>query len=517
MLHRLNFKRRNWSQNAYAHALITALMLLSFAGWNGGAIPYPDTRGYMRPALFLAKKVASEFHVSLKSPTDLLDQSPQSALSNIPSKKSDPTSNRIWGARSAYWGLFAYLLYSSAGFWAIVGANAVMLGIALALAWSRGFGLLFGWAYHAACFFIATLTSAGVFVALLTPDILAPVLIISLALLILRWTLLSAPDRLILIAMATLAIISHASHLALAVAFVFAALILKFVVRDRVWDRRAAAVAVPLAVGIASTLLFNFAVKVKTGYPPTNLPFLAAHISDIPAAQAVLNDACPAAGYELCNHLNQFEKGTWISFLFNSTADKGGVYSASSQSVRDRLEAEQQQVLLYALKSRPFAIGGHFLRDGLRQIWVIDLGDIAPHRYLATFPIQYQSIIVDDIKGTRIVQKPVIFEQFSTIQSIISFFAFWTLLLMGWASRTYLMRDGHLTGRFVVLVFVGVFLNAMICGMAASPLGRFQARVVFLLPFLAAGLIVAKRTRSGTTQSNSGASPALPQSAALTS
>jgi len=37
-----------------------------------------------------------------------------------------------------------------------------------------------------------------------------------------------------------------------------------------------------------------------------------------------------------------------------------------------------------------------------------------------------------------------------------------------------------------VILLLGLFLNALICGVLASPYGRFQARIIWLLPVLAA-------------------------------
>jgi len=39
--------------------------------------------------------------------------------------------------------------------------------------------------------------------------------------------------------------------------------------------------------------------------------------------------------------------------------------------------------------------------------------------------------------------------------------------------------------RFVVLVLVMVIVNAVLCGVISGPYARYQARVVWLIPFLA--------------------------------
>ena len=52
--------------------------------------------------------------------------------------------------------------------------------------------------------------------------------------------------------------------------------------------------------------------------------------------------------------------------------------------------------------------------------------------------------------------------------------------------------------RFALLVGAGVVVNGLVCGVLASPYDRFQARVVWLVPFLViAGWLVARRRDAG--------------------
>ncbi len=480
--------------NLYLHGILTAVLLMMFAAWNGGAILYPDTYSYLkRPARVLSKAVPifrNDFDRNAGAIVQPAKVSPSAMVPQVA-----PASEPIMAGRSPYWGTAAFLFYSVAGFWGIVVGNALLLGTALAMAWSRGFGLAFGSAYYLTSVVLASLTTAGAFVAFMTPDTLTSVLIISAALMIGCWNRLTGSDRFAACAMACFAAISHDSHVALVFVLLGIGLLLRMLTRRTILDRSLAVASVPLFAGIAATMLLSLAAKEYTGRPPVRLPFLAAHLSDIPAAEAFLADVCPEAGYELCDHLSQFSRGTWVNFLF-SAHERGGVFFASSQSVRDGLTDEQGRILLDLLKDRPADIIGSLALDGVRQIFLFDLAELSPIPHLPVLRSQFSKDILHALEETNLARRPDSFANFDRLQMVIvaASMVFLILTLSVAARkdvRARLMRP------FVTITIAGVLANGFICGVAAAPLGRFQARVIFLVVFVSAGTFMA--TRNGFT------------------
>ena len=68
------------------------------------------------------------------------------------------------------------------------------------------------------------------------------------------------------------------------------------------------------------------------------------------------------------------------------------------------------------------------------------------------------------------------------------------------------MNDVHLR-RFAIVVIIGVLVNAFVCGALSDPYERYQARVVWLVPFVD-GLIFQQKSdpfkfaRRGSLASN---------------
>jgi hypothetical protein len=256
------------------------------------------------------------------------------------------------------------------------------------------------------------------------------------------------------------------------------------------------AAALPVVVGFAGLVFLGFFATAQTGRPLVRLPFLVAHLSDMPEGEKFLAQTCPGAGYELCRHLPALRHGDWIDFLF-APPERGGVFFASPQPVRDRLSEEQERVVLDALQAQPLQIGGAFLWDGLRQIAVIDLTEIAPDRHIPTLRLLFNSEVLAQIEQTRSVERPKLFAAFDGVQSIVAFAAAGLLLLGIWATRQNLINVPRPAVEFILLCATGILANAFICGLLASPLGRFQARVTFILLFLVLALI---STSNGPTQ-----------------
>ena len=57
------------------------------------------------------------------------------------------------------------------------------------------------------------------------------------------------------------------------------------------------------------------------------------------------------------------------------------------------------------------------------------------------------------------------------------------LMLLTFMNRTISVPDHVLL--FSALILVGLLVNGLVCGVLASPLGRFQARIIWVVPFLA--------------------------------
>ncbi|WP_375403066.1 hypothetical protein [uncultured Sphingomonas sp.] len=497
--------RQAWTaslrRSPYVNGILTALLLMMFGLWNGGEILYPDTIEYLkRPANLFAKTMPAIFDNDFSRDFDPTIGKYATEIPSEPVKDQVHRPERILAGRSPYWGTYAYLVYSMSGFFGIMAASALMLGISISFAWSRGFGLNFGVAYYTLAIILSTCTSAGVFVAFITPDILAPIMILSFGLLLSCWRKLTLLDRIIFCGMASLATVSHDSHLAVAMVIIALYVAAHVFARKRVGDLRLTTSALPPVIGISAAMLLSHVAIVQTGRPLARFPFIMAHLSDLPAGNAFLAEACPDADYEICNHLPQLSRGTWIEFLF-APRSEGGVFMASSEPVRDLIVKEQGRVLLDALQARPLEIGGGLVQDAVRQFFVFDLSELTPSDRMVDIQGSFRDDIIDHFRRTRIVQHPDWFRTYDRIQSVVAFGAIGLFTIIVWKYRRQLVERDRALGEFILIIVVGVSANAVICGLATPSLGRFQARVVFLLVFVAFGLFIKTRDRAWRTLS----------------
>lgn len=493
-------------QNAYLNAVVAALFLMLFALWNGGPIPYPDTHEYMsRPANLLAKAAPAIFEndfsrdFSADTQPDTAAGAP--AVTGASQNETD-LGARLVAGRSAYWGAMAFLAYSALGFWGIIAGNALALGIAIALAWSRGLGLRFDWRYIASCAAIMLLTPAGIFTAFLTPDILTAVFILSLGLILCRWDALRPFDRGALCSLGVIATISHDSNVIVALALPLLALGLALFGRRRWRLPVVAAGILPLVAAIVGTLLLGAVARSQTGYPPERFPFLTAHLSDIPAANDAIREICRETDYELCDHVDQLDRGTWIDFLFHP-AERGGVFYASPQPGRDRLNAEQLPMFADVMKARPFEIGSALVLDGFRQVFTTDLLELSPTLHHDALREKFNPDRMAAFEATRIMQRPDWFTSFSMFQQWTFLGSIVLLAFTAWRRRDLLSRDHAARRDFVILAVAGVVINGICCGILAVPLGRFQARAGFIILFIGLGVLAARRTAQRRVETGS--------------
>ncbi|MFC7689372.1 hypothetical protein ACFQY5_06780 [Paeniroseomonas aquatica] len=165
------------------------------------------------------------------------------------------------------------------------------------LAWLAQRGFLGGarpGRHLALCAGLAAGSAAPWFTAQLMPDILAPALVLALALLGFAADRLSRAEALGLQGVAALAAAAHLSHLPLAAALVL--LVLAATRRARPALRCAA----PLGAAVALLLAGNLATQGRLAVSPYGAVFaLARLVADGPAARTIAA-RCPDAGWQLC-------------------------------------------------------------------------------------------------------------------------------------------------------------------------------------------------------------------------
>lgn len=470
---------------------VVTLIYMGPALVNGGPFFYFDSAAYIEN---VAKAVAKLWP---GIPDVLADAGSTAADAAFDQGQDD---NIVYSGRSVYYGALAYTGWITT-IWVPVVAQC------LTLAWltKELTQRLFETNWRQVTILLAvglTLgTSAGAFAGLVMPDIWSGLAVLALAVLWSPGYLLTRRAQIILLAILAFAVLAHSSHLAL-IAVLFAGCLLVRPFLATSLRPQPAALVIPmlaLVIGVTGSLAFTKVVAVTYGQPPLSRPFMTAHLVDLGPGTAFARETCPTADYALCAFVDRLPTD-WIGFLF-ADADRGGIFGTVDVATQRELTAEQVSFALGTLTSRPLATLGGLALHGLQQLFVLNVDGVPITRQSAGFlRSSFPPELAARIESSGIYDHPAWAVRMTRLIEATSLIS--ALILVTWAVTRTRNTLGPALYRLegIVLVCVsGVVANALICGILASPYGRFQARIVWLLPMLALYILLTHSLRLAQT------------------
>lgn len=465
---------------AYLLALPGALLLLAYALVNGVPFVYPDAFVYLSFGETAWQKIGV-----LPDPALVAVAPPDGGGASLaPAPPSLAGEERgLSAGRSIYYGALSALPGPFPAPWNGVLVQAYCVALTMALAWRTALGRI-GPGYVAAMGAAGLLTTGGIFAATAMPDIWAATGILAASLLVVARDRLTRLDAFALWAFVLFAALAHSSHLATLAALV---LVLTFAQVTRLAAPGWRVVAILTGLLIVAVLLSagaRLAMERSSGRPLREVPFLTAHLIDGGPGMEFIRDTCPGSGFAVCERADVLP-AEWRHFLF--------VISAASPSLERRLAAEDARFAFATLRHDPAGVVALALRDAVRQMAMIGLpttpirADIGESGMLATSTHP----LADRVRDGRLYDAGWLYPAIATSNR--------ALVLAGLAAlAVILVRPGGAAGAhplraLVATCLAGVLLNAVICGVLASPYDRFQARVAWLIPVMA---LLAAMTRS---------------------
>ena len=330
---------------------------------------------------------------------------------------------------------------------------------------------------------LSPLTSLSWFVSLVLPDILGPVLYLSIYLLVFARETLSRTERVMVVLIAWWAVASHATHLMLA-AGICILLALLLVLRRQLMYRRSRAVGEVAMIVLLATAAQVALHTYLYGEPSLNgdrPPFLMARIIADGPGRWYLEQHCAEAKLAICDHVHDLPDNS-DDFIWGAN----GIWQRADEATRKRFSQEEIPFVLATLRAYPreqlsksaASFGQQLMAFGLWDLdanaWVLEEFDhVLPggrSRYLQS----------------RQARNALPLEFFTSLQN-------WTVIasLVVIGAFTLLMRRRRplrLVGLSVVLVSM-VIANAFVTGALSTVEDRYQSRVIWLLSLLA-GLFV---------------------------
>lgn len=516
--------------NALASALLAALILCTAALWNGQPFFFPDTPTYLRGAEMGVARAAPPGNLEPWMPPPSSTPLPTPASPAAPQGLTSVDDKVVLAGRSVYYGALLYLSYLTgpgSSLWLTVLAQALCLAYLLQLTMVRLWGLS-NVQFLAATAGLSLFTPMAVYTGFLMPDIFAPMLILCVALLSTAWAQLRVADRWALSALLLYALVVHASHVAIATGLLFLLLLGRWLwpswraLRSPGAAKALAVLTACLVLAVVAEAAFVKAVTHAVGAPPLRLPHPMARLIDAGPGTDFLKKNCPQANYAACAYVQNYPT-SWVDFLFSSDRAKGA-FALADAATKRRLSEEQLRFAFDVARADPLGVARVVGLDVLRQfgrfdtdIWSFGKDGIALH-YEGRVPPE----VVTQMQASRAAQTTAYNTWFTVSQRVVML-ASVLLVALAWFRRKQLFLEGDATAftaarsRFVGfagVVLAGVVSNALVCATFASSMDRFQARVIWLLPFVVlAGLWVLRAQQRAALASDAAppdASPASP-------
>lgn len=487
------------SLSRWLRVALAALALTTPALWNGVPLLYPDTPTYVRGAEAAFIRLAGPGAVPAWLPTvtaPVADAGLEGGAAP-PAPRAPGLSavadQVVLAGRSVYYGAVLEVAQLAGSLWWAVVFQALCAAWLLQLLWADIWRLPASAVVPVAAG-LAWVTPLGLYTGLLMPDVYAGLAIVAAAALVLHGGGLRAVQRLGLWLLVLFALLAHSSH-----TLVIAGLLLMlWATQSRwrgpvasAWPPALAALSGAVALAVLAEVGFARAVERAVGAPPLRLPHLTARLVDGGPGTVYLQTQCPRLParerWAACDFVDRYPLA-WTDFLFEADPARG-VFAPARPDLKRRLSEEQVALAWQVLRQAPGPVLADLAADLPRQLLAfdIDIWGLGP-RELAMYRGRVPPDLLAAMARSRGAQHP----GWQSVASALTLASVTAAALVLAALMLRRRAFPHAPGTearlwpATAVLLAGLVLNAAVCGLLASPLDRFQARVVWLVPLLAA-------------------------------
>jgi hypothetical protein len=326
---------------------------------------------------------------------------------------------------------------------------------------------------------LSLFTSVSWYSSLIMPDILGPLLYLCIYLLVFAHEDLSRADHVAVFLIAWWGITSHATHLLLAIGLcvlLALLLVLRLPLMRANW-KAVGEVALIVLLAASAQLALHGYLYGKPSLNGDRPPFLMARVIADGPGLWYLQKHCPNVKFAICDHVNNLPTDPDV-FLWGAN----GIWQNSDDDYSERLSQEEMPFVLAAVRAYPrqeFAKVASAFWNQLRLFGLYDLdgSDWIVDEFDSTLPGGKPHYL-----RSREGRNDLPLEFFTSVQnwtvmvSLVMIAALVPLLWRQWSAR--------LIGLSVVIAST-VIANALVTGPLSLVEDRFQARVIWLVSFLA--------------------------------
>lgn len=486
------------------HALMTlagAIALLWPAYLNGGPFWFPDSSNYVRAAdaaVVYITGAPSEWSDRLKINNATASEDTGSLADGAAAVSAQPApvqpTRPVLAGRSIYYGFLLYLPMRFFGPWGSIFLQALLVAGILCYVGLRIQRIFQLSTRTPVLWLVPVLLLASplpFYTSMLMPDVYTGLLVLMLATLLCLWPHLLKGERIALGLLCATAATFHTTHLLITGGVGIAALIFA---RERFARWRAVTVSVAvIATGAASALAFNLGVAQALGQAPVSPPFLSARITDAGPGTDYLRERCGRDGVDfvLCRYLERLPAHS-DAFLWDPNPQTA-VYQILTDEERTRISMEDKRFFLAVMAYDPVAFVMACLRAFGAQLVDFDMEGFNPTASeVAELEEKYPLSVAQAIRGTMAASSafPLTPVTWLTIATTIAALA---VLAFAWMrSRRDQTPDSAMVWSWAAIIILGLLANAAVCGALSGPHGRYQMRVIWLLPLVAVTVATAR-------------------------
>ena len=344
----------------------------------------------------------------------------------------------------------------------------------------------------------ASLGSLPFVVSYLMPDIFAPILLLMIATLAAFGRHMTRGECLLAVALGATAVVAHLSHLAIAAAMVPVAILAALILSGWRGIRGSALVILVLMAGFGQQVAFRAAASRVADAQVVIKPFITARLIQDGVGYDYLADTCPDAATRTCLLYTELQKSadpwrlTASNILFRTDQNLGSLKRMPEQDQR-LVAQEQRKFFIAVLQDRPFAVLQALTLNTFRQAGMFSVDMTIPTKNIVDQHIGVPGMIGGSFQAGRLSPDGGWLTPLTWLQGVLyaASLAVTCVLLV---QRDRLPKD--LRG-FAIVVLLGILANAFVCGALSQPATRYGMRVIWLLPLLAAMLLLFARFGRG--------------------
>jgi hypothetical protein len=257
------------------------------------------------------------------------------------------------------------------------------------------------------------------------------------------------------------------------------------------------ALAFSLVIAFTGEAMFTLATSEMFGVSPIRPPFLTARLlADGPGA-AFLRDSCPQAGFTACHFIDQLPVATAGDFLW-SPDPKIGVFTPADPATRRALADEQYHFVYEVLRYDPVgvavaALHNTFVQFGMLRVNEFNLSEGDRGALSHSVPPRHLRVLEETRSWANAL--PLGLMSAIILVAVLGSMVY----VLGVLTLRNQQSDGdHDLRRLAVVIIFGIVVNAFVCGAMSEPYDRYEARVIWLIPLLAALMCQRHGLRGGT-------------------